>query len=223
MPDDSAAGDPSASAHGRPRLSAKPAQRYPRARLDTLADGIYAVAMTLLILDIRLPDDFRPKTSADLSAALLGLWPKLLPYVVSFGVLSLRWLSTVQIRTSEEYLGGPYIRWWLLNLLLTTCVPFTTIVVGRYGSFAPALWLYAGNTALIALASIRQLQLMPGVRADHHHRGRKLASMVLLASSLLCLAWSFLSPSQAPWAFLLNIATPLLERARRHGDIRPLA
>ena len=60
---------------------------FSKARLDTLSDGIFGVAMTLLILDVRLPDDFHPKDSAELLQGLFDLWPKFLPYLLSFGVL----------------------------------------------------------------------------------------------------------------------------------------
>ena len=39
---------------------------YPKARLDALSDGIFAVAMTLLVLDVRLPEDFHPHNAAEL-------------------------------------------------------------------------------------------------------------------------------------------------------------
>jgi hypothetical protein len=49
---------------------------FQKSRLDALSDGIFGVAMTLLILDVRLPDDFHPKDGAELVQGLLGLWPK---------------------------------------------------------------------------------------------------------------------------------------------------
>jgi hypothetical protein len=49
---------------------------FSKARLDTPGDGIVGVAMTLLILDMRLPDDFHPKDGGELLRDLLGLWPK---------------------------------------------------------------------------------------------------------------------------------------------------
>ncbi|MDR3454995.1 MAG: TMEM175 family protein [Rhodoferax sp.] len=55
----------------------KPSQiLYPRVRLEALSDGIFAVAMTLLVLDIRLPDDFHPARASDLLQGLLDLLPK---------------------------------------------------------------------------------------------------------------------------------------------------
>ena len=72
---------------------------FPKSRLDALSDGIFGVAMTLLILDVRLPDEFHPKDGAELLKGLFDLWPKVLPYVISFGVLGLRWLSNIEVRT----------------------------------------------------------------------------------------------------------------------------
>jgi uncharacterized membrane protein len=69
---------------------------FSKARLDTLSDGIFGVAMTLLILDVRLPDDFFPRDGSELLQGLAGLWPKFLPYVLSFGVLGLRWLANIE-------------------------------------------------------------------------------------------------------------------------------
>jgi uncharacterized membrane protein len=46
---------------------------FSRARLDTLSDGIFGVAITLLILDVRLPDDFHPRDGAELLSGLIQL------------------------------------------------------------------------------------------------------------------------------------------------------
>jgi uncharacterized membrane protein len=112
---------------------------FSKARLDTLSDGIFAVAMTLLILDIRLPDDFHPADGSEFLQGLAALWPKFLPYVLSFGLLGLRWLSNIEIRSRAEFVNREYTNWWLLYLLLITCVPFSTIVVGRFARFPPAI------------------------------------------------------------------------------------
>jgi uncharacterized membrane protein len=63
---------------------------FSKARLDTLSDGIFGVAMTLLILDVRLPSDFQPKDNGELLQGLANLGPKFLPYLLSFGVLGMR-------------------------------------------------------------------------------------------------------------------------------------
>jgi len=47
----------------------------PCSQKRALSDGIFGVAMTLLILDVRLPDDFHPRDGAELVQGLAGLWP----------------------------------------------------------------------------------------------------------------------------------------------------
>ncbi|HEX4922051.1 MAG TPA: TMEM175 family protein, partial [Candidatus Bathyarchaeia archaeon] len=59
---------------------------YPKSRIDALTDGLFGVAMTILVLDLRLPDSFRGD-GAGLVGALRTLWPRFLPYLLSFYVL----------------------------------------------------------------------------------------------------------------------------------------
>src|SRR5579871_4287106 len=107
---------------------------FSKARLDALHDGIFSVAMTLLVLDVRLPEDFHPANGNELLQGFTRLWPKFLPYVLSFGVLGLRWVASIQVRTRAQYFNREYVNWWLAYLLLITFVPFSTIAVGRYAS-----------------------------------------------------------------------------------------
>jgi len=160
------------------------------------------------VLDIRLPEDFQPDDSAQLLKGLLGLWPQVMPYLLSFFALGLRWLGSVQVRSRAEFLSGPYIGWWLVYLLLITCVPFTASVVGRYASLAPAIWLYAGNGALIAIVTLRLMALVPEVEDERQLRTLRYSTQLFLGSTMLCIGWSFIDPSHALWVLLLNLAGP---------------
>jgi uncharacterized membrane protein len=189
---------------------------YPKARLDALGDAIFGVAMTLLALDVRLPDSFQPDSAASLIHGIAGLWEKFVPYLLSFLVLGLRWLSNVHVRSRGEAVGRTYGIWWLFYLLLITCVPFTTIVLGRFGTLAPAIWLYAGNTALIAFVSFRLLSLTPEIERRDHLLERKIGLTVLLVSAMLAILVSFFAPRRAMLALLLNTLAPLAQsRVRR--------
>jgi len=183
---------------------------FPKNRLDTLGDGIFAVAMTLLILDLRLPEDFAPHDAAEMWQGLTALWPKFLPYLLSFAVLGLRWQANVSVPSRGEFVGREYMHWWLLYLFLITCVPFTTMVIGRLANFGPAIWLYAGHTLVIAMVSLRLFMITPDVEKGDRSRHR-IASVVLLAvSSLLAIGLGAVAPRWALWAFMLNFAgTPL--------------
>jgi uncharacterized membrane protein len=185
---------------------------FSRARLDTLSDGIFGVAMTLLILDVRLPEDFHPHDGGELVQGLIALWPKFLPYALSFGVLGLRWLSNIEVRSRAEYVNREYVYWWLFYHFLITCVPFTTIVVGRFAHFAPAIWLYAGHTLLIAAVGLRLILITPHLEQGDHLRHRQRSTVLLIVSSLAAIALSFVNSRVALWALALNFAGPLLAR-----------
>ena len=109
-----------------------------KARLDALTDGIFAVAMTILILDVRLPDDFHPADTNALLRAIRDLWPKFVPYLISFFVLGNNWLASIQLKSGEEFVSRSYAARSLLYLVLATCLPFSTTVLGRFGNLAPA-------------------------------------------------------------------------------------
>jgi uncharacterized membrane protein len=185
---------------------------YPKARLDALSDAIFGVSMTLLVLDVRLPDDVHPRDIPELLRALLDLLPKFLPYVLSFLVLGLRWLSNIHVRTTAETVSMKYARWWLTYHLLVTCIPFATIVVGRFPDLAPAVWLYAGITLIMSAVAFRMLSLTPAVERADHLRDRQVSIILMIGLAVLAIAWSFVSPRQALWVFVLNLAARPISR-----------
>ncbi len=99
-------------------------------------------------------------------------------------------------------------------MLLITFVPFSTIVVGRYASLAPAIWLYAGHMLLVALVSIRMVALTPELERGDHLRRRTTSAAFLAVSSVLTLVLSFVNPRIALWGLALNFAQPVIERWR---------
>ena len=185
---------------------------YPKSRLDALTDGIYGVAMTLLVLDVRIPDDAAIATNRELIGACLALWNKLLPYVISFLVLGSGWLSASRVRLAGDELGKSYAAWWLWQLLLVTCVPATTIAMGRFTNLWFAIALYALNLGLMALCSYRMLTLIPDVRIDVHYHERRISLILLLASCVLVGALAPVAGPAALYAFLINFLSAALAR-----------
>jgi len=127
----------------------------PKLRLDALTDGVFAVAMTLLVLDLRLPELFQPHDNAELIHRLVGLGHQALVYVVSFYVLALCWLGRVKSDRGDEEVGRHHAVLALSYLLLITFLPFATSVVGRFRGFPAAAWLYAANIFLLAAVALR--------------------------------------------------------------------
>jgi hypothetical protein len=94
----------------------------------------------------------------------------------------------------------------LLHLLPITLVPFTTMIMARYISLAPAIWLYATNTILFALIAIR----MDTVAKVDRGRGAlledQLGLIVLIVASVLTIIGSLAIPKWAMLVYLVNLA-----------------
>lgn len=187
----------------------------PRTRLDALTDGVFAVAMTLLVIDLKLPERFNPTSAAEVVHGLAELQTQFFVYVLSFLVLGIRWMSLARIGGQREHVGKAFGWWALAHLFLITCIPFSTMVVGRYGQFAPAQWLYAANTLLGALAALRMVTLARAHASAEDLFEWRIGLLVVVVMSLLAVAISFVDPRHALWAYLLNLIAPALRRHRR--------
>lgn len=117
-------------------------------RLTALSDGIFAVAMTLLVLEIHTPDSADIHSEAQLWAALTALGPRLLTWLLSLMTLGIFWVGQQtqinQLRRADRGLS------WLhfVFLAVITIVPFTTRVLAEFFTFRVAFLLYWSNIAL---------------------------------------------------------------------------
>jgi uncharacterized membrane protein len=187
----------------------------PKNRLEALTDGVYAFAMTLLVIDLRLPESFNPKNDGQLLNALSELWSQLLVYAISFWVLGLRWLGQVQIDNHREKVGHGYGAWSLLGLFFVTCVPFSTMLVGRYGHVAPAVWVYAANMAAGSLIALRLQQLDAPQLTSAERASQRDPALAMIAAALISAAISLISPDHAMLGYLVTLAPVLLRRRQR--------
>jgi uncharacterized membrane protein len=98
-------------------------------RLLAFSDGVFAFAITLLILDVRLPADI---SKAGLGSALIALWPNYLAFLLSFIVIGLYW--SAHIRMFREIIRYDQNLIWLnlLFLLFIVVIPFSTSVLSLY-------------------------------------------------------------------------------------------
>jgi uncharacterized membrane protein len=114
-------------------------------RLLAFTDGVFAIAITLLIIGVVIPEG---TTDFNLNSVLSSLWPNYLAFLISFFVIGLYWIVHVrQFRFVRKYDTG--LLWLnLLFLLFIVIMPFTTAIVSRYSS-ETAVIIYAANVALV--------------------------------------------------------------------------
>ncbi len=123
-------------------------------RLEAFSDGIFAVAITLLALDIGFPKDIHP-TNRNVMASILALWPKYFAYINSFATILLMWLAHHSIFKMIKYVNTPLIIANGFLMLLVVLTPFPTRVLGDYigtDALKSAAVFYTGFFILISLA-----------------------------------------------------------------------
>ena len=121
-------------------------------RLVFFSDAVYAIAITLLVIDLRLPEGSGELSNAALAQALGAMWPQLLSYVLSFLVIGSFWSNHHHKFSYIEHFDGRLMRINLLQLLVIAFIPFPTAVLGESGN-ATATIFYAGTIVAASLLS----------------------------------------------------------------------
>lgn len=133
-----------------------------RSRFEAASDGVFAIAITLLVLGLAVP---AVTNEANLTAKLLSLWPNFVAYALSFAVIGIMWNNHHMLFRTVERLDRTT---WLLNLLLlgiTAFIPFATAVLGPYWMLRPAAVLYGLTLVAASITYNALLQYLIARRA----------------------------------------------------------
>jgi uncharacterized membrane protein len=197
-------------------------------RLEALSDGIFGVAMTLLVLDVHLPERAAVHSEHDLWRGLVALGPQLLMYLMSLVALGIFWVGQ---QTQLNFLARSdrHLTWiHIAFLFAVTLMPFSTKLLAEFAAYRTALLAYWGNLLLLGSLlygswgyATRAGLLKPGTSEETAAavcRRIVLAQGLYALGALLCVigtAWSI--------AFIvlvqLNYAiAPRFRRARPSSD-----
>lgn len=117
------------------------------ARIEALSDGVFAIVMTLLVFDIKVPT----VPVEQLPTALVDLWPKFLGYAISFAILGIYWTGH---RAQFNYIHRADHTMHWINILFLACVafvPFATSLLDSYPGSRLTLTIYGANLILIGM------------------------------------------------------------------------
>jgi uncharacterized membrane protein len=186
-------------------------------RLVFFSDAVFAIAITLLILEIEIPD-LAPRAGVAESWRQLGaLWPSFFAFVLSFFVVGRFWMGHHErFRTLRHFDSG--LMWPnMLYLMAIAFMPFSSAYLGRnLGHFVPALVynLSMLTLSLLAFWLARRIKQVTGGVGDAHDG----ADIVM--ASLVCVGLTFVVPPLSQWGMLTVFVWTKLERgfyARRRA------
>ena len=163
-------------------------------RMEALSDGIFAIASTLLVLDLAIP-----AVSSDVGRSLLHQWPTYLAYLVSFATIGNAWLNHSVITEYLERADAILLRLNLVLLFFVSVLPFPTHMLAEYLSSGNAeriaVTVYGLN--LLAISAFTSLTWHYGVAEHLVRRDNKEEEVRAISAKL--------DPSLASYAVAIGI------------------
>ncbi|WP_329543710.1 TMEM175 family protein [Streptomyces sp. NBC_01356] len=184
-------------------------------RLLFFGDAVFAIAITLLALDITVPEGL---ADSEVGAALRDAVPKMGSYLLSFAVIGALWLAQHALFHLVATLDRWLLYLYLALLAVVAALPFPTRLLNEYGDTAAATVFYAATITLgIALlaAMAARLLVRPSLAVASVEPGRikdaLRRSLLLLGVFATSIPVAFASPTAGKYWWLLAVAArPLL-------------
>lgn len=196
-------------------------------RIEALVDGIFAVAMTLLVIELRLPEHLHHATQAELAATLGELAPTFFSWLVSFVVLAIFWMGNHRLYSHVRHVDARLLTYTMLSLGGVSLLPFASAVNSRYASelaqgvYSSVMIVIAIGTLLVATHIYRhpQLNAHPMDRPTCVAACIRIVSLILVAALAVPLAGRL--PGAANCVFLLLFVVSPLSRAVARRTVAP--
>lgn len=190
-------------------------------RLEAFSDGVLAIVITLLVLELKPPHLVAPDDAGEALAALVALGPKFLSYLLSFVFVAVFWVNHHRFFRLVQRVDSGLLWLNILLLLALSFVPFPTSMIGEYPSNAVGLALFA----LVLMTAGLAFNWMWRQARSHqlYHAGvspalvARAAARGLVGPALYALAavMAFILPSAA---WVLFGVIPLFYVLQRAGD-----
>jgi uncharacterized membrane protein len=198
-------------------------------RLFALSDGVFSIAMTLLALDLTVPEIGSHPSDRQLRDELWKHLPNYLGYLISFYVIAIYWQRHRRLMRSVVETHPKLFRDTIFLLAIVAALPFPTALLAEYGSTPIALAIYGGTNVLATLSlvllahDIEQYRLAESPNDTNRISLRDPATLHNLFVFLICIPGGYVLGSHGPYLLIL-LALParlsLVNRIRRRFTSR---
>jgi uncharacterized membrane protein len=175
---------------------------------------VFAIAITLLILEFKAPHLTEPTSGAELLRELAKLWPKLLSWLISFFMLGIYWVGHRNVFEAIQRADRALL--WLNNFFLlgVTVLPFPAAILGEYNANPMALTIYGANLAMISFFLFTMFAYAarhPHLLGSHVTPGLLSAGRIIILTPFAFYSLAALAAFAAPkLSLLIFLALPVL-------------
>jgi uncharacterized membrane protein len=188
-------------------------------RLETLVDGIFAIAMTLLVLGLAVPQINGPLSNEVVTNAIFNIIPNFISFVVSFLLLAIFWKIHHRIFKQINLMNGTLLWINVIWLLFIVLVPFSATLTGDYGQFTISNVIF--NLNMLGIASLLYLNWH---YADHKNfieekvdadqiAFTKIVNFSFILIAVLALALSFVIPEYSQTVYIIMLPMEMIIKA----------
>ena len=184
-------------------------------RMETLVDGIFAIAMTLLVLNLSIPQLTHSMSNITIENQLISLIPKFFTYALSFILLATFWRINHQQFYRIKRIDNTLVWITVIWLLFVALVPFSTSLVGEYGSvqiseifFDVNMFLIGALSALSWYYATEKGFTDKKLTRENIHKIRKL-NLIFPVVALLAIGVTFITPS---WSGVTYISIVIFKK-----------
>jgi uncharacterized membrane protein len=118
-------------------------------RIEALSDGIFAIVMTLLILELHVPNLPPTAPNVEVTPALIALWPKFVSYLVTFVSLGVFWIGHHMMYHAVRRVDRTLLWLNIFFFMFVSLLPFSTSVLNAFPQAFIAPFLFGANLAII--------------------------------------------------------------------------
>jgi uncharacterized membrane protein len=178
-------------------------------RIVAFSDGVFSIAITLLVLNLKIPQDL---ASGEVGHALWEQREQFFAYALSFAVIGRYWLVHHRFFSQVTAFDSRLIALNMLYLGWIVLIPFSSEVLGEHGGATAAVILYAANLTGVVLigmgmsADARRAGLTSIDRASHGEQ--RWRSLYIAGVFLLSIPVAFVAPNIAPYMWLALFFDP---------------
>ena len=205
---------------------AEPHTGLSKHRLEGLTDGIFAVAMTLLVIELKVPEHDAVHGPADLAQGVLRLAPTFAAWIISFFVLAIFWFSHHRLFHYVRVVDGRLLWLNILYLGFVSLMPFSSALAGSHSRMLFSQSFYSANMMMLALLGLlkyryvfRHPELWATPMTVGFYRGARFRTLGLIVVALVAVGIAMVAPGAGNMAFCLMLPITLLSR-RAGGGVR---
>jgi len=193
-------------------------------RIEALTDGIFAVAMTLLVIELKLPDPASIHVPADVATAVAQLIPMFISWIISFFVLGIFWNSQHRLFHFVRVVNGT-LAWLTIGYLaFVSLMPFSSALAGLYSTVLFSQVFYSANMILLATFSLmmtryvfRHPELQSTTLAAPSYRAVRFRVVGLMVIAVVAIGFTALVPGAGNAAFMLMMPISIISRRIDRG------